>query len=329
VYMLEKLGISTGVDLNELVKTGAWISQRIGIPNGSRAGSAISAKLVDPKPFPQPVLSPRRWKVLESTKEYRSRRSGVNVEICLTRGRNGNALTTTLIEALIRLFRAYSLDHSVFRIILTGEGKYFCTGMDLKSTSTTEERFRNLKDLFRTIDECPKTTIAVVNGPCFGGGVGLAFVCDIRLATSQSTFTLSEVRLGLCPATISEYVIREWGISYTRVAMLTGRQITASELAHLKILQGVAEDQNSLQVALEALLQDLKFNAPGASKLSKDLIRVAYVDSGGEEQARVIKSSFDKMMITGSEHDYARSEFKKGIKAVDWEAMFQQSLSKL
>ena len=330
VYTLEKLGVSTGVNLNELVKIGTWISQQIGIPNGSRAGSAIAAKLLDSKPEPKPLSSPRSWQVLERTEDYRARRNSVNVEICLTRGGNGNALTTAMIKALISLFQTYSLDQSISRIILSAEGKYFCTGMDLKGASTTEEQFQNLRDLFHTIDECPKTTIAMINGPCFGGGVGLAFVCDIRLATSQTTFTLSEVRLGLCPATISKYIIREWGISYTRAAMLTARPIKASELADLKILQEVVEDQAKLQAALEKLLQSLKFTAPGASKLSKDLVRVAYTDAGGAEQARVIKASFDKMMAAGSEHGYARSEFKKGIKEIDWELRSQQSrVSKL
>lgn len=329
VYTLEKLGVSTGVDLAKLVQTGAWISQCIGLPNGSRAGAAIAAKLLASNTAAPPHTSLRRWQVLESTEEYRCSRSGVNVQICLTRGGNGNALTTTLITALVRLFRIYSLDQSVFRIILSAEGKFFCTGMDLKGTNSAEARFHDLADLFHTIDECPKTTIAVVNGPCFGGGVGLAFVCDIRLATSQATFTLSEVRLGLCPALISKYIIREWGIGYARAAMLMGRQIEASELADLRIVQGVVKDQSALQKALDILLQDLKFCAPGASKLSKDIVRAAYVDAGGAKQALLIKSSFDQMMDVGSEHNHARSEFKKGSKKIDWEAQSRQSKYKL
>lgn len=148
VYTLEKLGVSTSVNLNELVKTVTWISQQIGIPNGSRDGSAIAAKLHDLKPAPKSFFPPQTWQVLERTEDYRARRNGVNVEICLTRGKNGNALTITMIKALIRLFRSYSLNQSAFRIILSAEGKYFCTGVDLKGTSTTEEQFQNLRDLF-------------------------------------------------------------------------------------------------------------------------------------------------------------------------------------
>ena len=171
------------------------------------------------------------------------------------------------------------------------------------------------------------TTIAVINGPCFGGGVGLAFVCDIRLATSNTTFTLSEVRLGLCPATISKFIIREWGISYARTAMLTAREVKASELERLGILYSVVQDQAGLESGLEALLQSMKFNAPRASKMSKDLVRVAYLNAGGEVQGAVIKNSFDKMMDSGAEHGYARMKFKEGVKRVDWESRTRSLLT--
>ncbi|KAG4435293.1 hypothetical protein IFR05_009219 [Cadophora sp. M221] len=322
VYTLEQYGISTGVNLMELSKTGSWISEQLGIANGSRAGAAIVSKLEAQKPASpsKSSCSTRMWKVLESSEDYSVRRNGVNIEICLTRPKNGNALTKSMIEALTRLFKDFSDDETVFRIILRAEGKFFCTGMDLKGSGSTEEVFQGLNTLFHTIGACPKTTIAVINGPCFGGGVGLVFVCDIRIATSNTTFTLSEVRLGLCPATISKFVIREWGLSYARAAMLTAKKITASELEKMGLLYAVVQDTSALESATEKLLQTLKFNAPGASKLSKDLVRAAYVDAGGAGQAKVIKESFNKMMVGGSEHVYARSKFKEGIKEVDWES---------
>ncbi|PVH72833.1 aldolase [Cadophora sp. DSE1049] len=327
VYTLEKHGISTGVNLTELAKIGSWISAQLGIPNGSRAGEAIISKLRDINLPPKELPVSRSWQVLQSSDDYQVRRSGVNIEIRLTRPKNGNALTKSMLQALTRLFRDLSDDETVFRIILSAEGKYFCTGMDLKGTSSTEEQFNNLNTLFHTIDACPKTTIAVINGPCFGGGVGLAFVCDIRLATSDTTFTLSEVRLGLCPATISKFVIREWGISYARSAMLTAREIKASELEKLGILYAVVEDKSRLDLAVETLLQSMKFNASRASKLSKDLVRAAYAHPGGETQAAVIKKSFDEMMDAGAEHGYARLKFKEGVKRVDWESRARSFLT--
>lgn len=330
VYTLKRMGVSTGVNLNELVKTGTWISQQLGIPTNNRAGAAIAAKLQESTPKAKASILIMNWNIFEAAEDYRVRRSGANVEICLTRAKNGNALTTAMIRSLTRLFQEFSDDDSVFRIVLRGEGKFFCTGMDLKSTATAEQQYQNLKALLKSIDECPKVTIALVNGPCFGGGVGLAFVCDIRIATSNSTFTLSEVGLGLCPATISKYVIREWGLSYTRAAMLTARKIEASELEATKIIQRMVPDQMALNLAAEELLRSLRFYAPGASILSKDLVRVAYKNPGGLEQEEVIKTSFFKMMTGGSEHSFARSQFKQGVKKIDWdEKRWEKPVSKL
>lgn len=71
---------------------------------------------------------------------------------------------------------------------------------------------------------------ACLDGPAFGGGVGLAFSCDFRLCTTQSTVTPSEAKLDPCPATFSRYVIRELGIAFVWVVMLTARPVTEAEL---------------------------------------------------------------------------------------------------
>ncbi|TVY17580.1 Mitochondrial hydroxymethylglutaryl-CoA lyase [Lachnellula arida] len=329
LYTMEKLGIQTGVDLARVVAIGSWISQELGIPNSSRAGAALAVHLLDSRDSATRKDSKRGWKVLESSPGYSVYQSGANVKILLTNEKNGNALTSSMIEALTRLFKHFSTDDTVFRIILSGKGKYFCTGMDLKSGGTPEEQFSGLRALFHTIDICPKTTIAAINGPCLGGGVGLAFVCDIRLATSGATFKLSEVRLGLSPAIISKYIVREWGLSFARSAILTARNISPSELEGLKIVHRVAASQDDLEVTLDDMLHELRFTAPGASALSKGLLRAAWTDAGGEAQAKTIESVFKQMMAQGSESAFARKEFRRGVKGVDWEALSKEPLSKL
>lgn len=325
VYTLEKMGINTGVKLEALVATGVWISQQLGIPNGSRAGAALSAKFLEKSSATlhpsAPVLT---WTTLESTVEYCVYRSGATVKIHLTRPKNGNALTLAMITALTLLFKRFSADGSIFRIVISAAGKYFCTGMDLKNQGTSDEMFSSLRELFHVIDTCPKTTIAAINGPCLGGGVGLAFVCDIRLATSSATFKLSEVRLGLCPATISKYVIREWGFSFSRAAMLTARDIRPSELHALQIIHSVVPNHETLETELERLLSDLRFAAPRGSALSKDLVRAAWSHADGQEQDRVIESSFKEMMMEGSESKLAFKEFRRGVKGIDWESLSQK-----
>ncbi|TVY37811.1 Hydroxymethylglutaryl-CoA lyase, mitochondrial [Lachnellula subtilissima] len=314
VYTMEKLGIQTGVNLGQVVAIGSWISQELGIPNSSRAGAALAVHLPSPNVSGTGKISKRGWKMLESSPGYSVYQSGANVKILLTNEKSGNALTSSMVEALTRLFKQFSTDDSVFRVILTGKGKYFCTGMDLKSTGTPEEQFSGLRGLFHTIDTCLKTTIAAINGPCLGGGVGLAFVCDIRLATSGATFKLSEVRLGLSPATISKYIVREWGFGFARSAILTARNVSSSELEGLKVVHQVAASQEDLEVKLDNMLHEMRFVAPGASSLSKSLLEAAWTDAGGEVQAKTIENVFKRMMAQDSESTFARKEFRRGVK---------------
>jgi hydroxymethylglutaryl-CoA lyase len=330
VYTLHQMGIQTGVNLDEISTIGAWISQELKIPNGSRAGAAIiakqtSASAISTSSSATSIAPARSWAVFERTDEYCVYRRGANIKINLTRPRNGNALTNGMIQALIQLFHQFSVDDSVSRIIISSEGKFFCTGMDLKGTTTSEQMFSALTDLFHVIDSSPKTTIAAINGPCLGGGVGLAFVCDIRLATTNATFKLSEVRLGLCPAIISKYIIREWGFGFARASILTAQEVLPSELERLGAIYNVVPDREMLEVEMEKLLDRLRFSAPRASSLSKDLLRPAWTDAGGEEQARVIENSFTAMMAEGSESKFALQQFREGIKEVDWDALSQKA----
>jgi hydroxymethylglutaryl-CoA lyase len=67
-----------------------------------------------------------------------------------------------------------------------------------------EDQFHGLRNLFDAIDNAPQTIVAMITGPCLGGGVGLAMACDVRIAIETATFTLSETKLGLVPAVISK-----------------------------------------------------------------------------------------------------------------------------
>lgn len=291
-----------------------------------------------------------------------------------------------MIESLTTLFReVINKDPTIHRVIITGKGKYFCTGMDLgsstpssSSSSTTQEEeedqdtedplfsptlvplhARLLSRFFHTIDTCPKQTIALLNGPAFGGGVGLLTVCDIRLASASSSSLpspsspksssnffccLSEVRLGLCPATIARYIVREWGPSLARMAMLSGRKISADTLLSAGVLHGLlpvstAEEQEEcLERAFvkEWLLPDLRCAAPGAVGMCKGLVRTV---TGGEESDTDIVDrqgvrAFEEMLLgggggsgekgSGDRMNEARvgvGLFRKGVKGVVWEDM--------
>jgi hydroxymethylglutaryl-CoA lyase len=334
IYAFETMGISTGVDLQKVVEVGDWISKQIGRENGSRAGTAIFSKLhnVQQKPPTQRLVSNDNttWTLIDDVQEYQVFRSGHTIKLVLSRPQNGNALTANMLRSLAELFERLSDDESVSRIILTAKGKFFCTGMDLSASGATtgasaaeakDLQFRGLLRLFEAIDNAPQTTIAVINGSAYGGGVGLAFCCDIRLALADARFTLTEVKLGLCPATISKYVAREWGFSFTREAMLTARPVTPTEL-HDRIgsIHGIAKDEAGLEALLDGYLNQLKKCAPAASAKSKELLRAAYMHAGGVQQAATIRDVYDWMIRPSDEAKYGTEQFRAGHREIDWDA---------
>ena len=245
------------------------------------------------------------------------------VKITLTRSRNGNAMTSSMVEGLTQIFRKLARDLSVFHIVLAAEGKFFCTGMDLKSTestgtsesSTKSNDYSKITEFFSAIRNSPQTTIAVIDGPTFAGGVGLAFACDIRLASSQARFTLTEIKLGLSPAIISQWLIREWSLPFLREAMLTGREVKPTELQQLGAIHGIAEHTNAL---LEDYLDNLGKCAPRSATACKELLNLGWTEPGGSNHEGKIRQTFDEMMAPGSEGSFGIEQFRKKVKGIDW-----------
>lgn len=223
-----------------------------------------------------------KWALVSETEELQLYRSSVNLKIILNRPKNGNALTISMISDLTTIFKDANKNPQVSRVCITANGKLFCTGMDLgkdstpvaQDSSTSLAQFERLTELFEAIDKSPKVTIACLNGPAFGRGVSLAFSCDMRLATRNAAVTLSEVKLGLYPATISKYVIREWGIAFSREAMLSARTISAEELQARGLVSDVADSLDQLSTLLDGFLGRLRVASPNASRMSKDLAQL-------------------------------------------------------
>lgn len=327
VYMFHQAGVDTGVDLNKLVETGAWISSKLSKVNDSRAGAALLAKAASGKKAAVGSSAPATkidWQDWRNGEGIIIQRAGVNVKIVMNRPRNGNALTFKMIDELTTFFDEAAHDETITRIVLTGGGKFFCTGMDLAKDSTAvgsddlnAKQYTSLSRLFKAIDEAPQVTIAAINGPAFGGGIGLAFACDIRISVSTDV-TLSEVKLGLAPATISPYVIREWGAAFAREAMLSGRRISMTELQNRGVVAAVATNQQQLAEMVDNYLVQLKSSSSTGSKLSKELVRLSI--AGGETQVKGVKKVFEEMMKPGAQGDIGVKHFQKTKKYMDWDA---------
>jgi len=325
------MGIDTGVDLERLVDVGEWISQALSRRNESRAGAAIFAKRTDNK---KSVASEATTTISipESSQHLLVSRTGPTATITLNNPAKGNVLTASMVEHLRSVMSIFSSDPTTQVIVLTNNGNYFCTGMDLSSegpatSGSTESQLQNLLSTFECINACPKATIALINGSCFGGGVGLAFCCDIRIVNGEDTkFTLSEVKRGLVPATISKYVVREWGPSLSREAMITGRSIKPIELKRKGAIYAVTKSKEEAMAVLQDVIKHLTTSAPRAVSQVKELVNAV---AERKNEQKEIERVFVDMMRPSDEAKHGISEFRKGNKTVNWEQWYREKKAKL
>ena len=129
-----------------------------------------------------------------------------------------------------------------------------------------------LAAMLRTLDEFPCPTLALVNGAAFGGGIGLVAACDIAIASTQARFSLSEVRLGLVPATISPYVIAAIGQRAARRFYLTGERFDANTAHSIDLVHEVVP-HDELKAAGEKMIDTLLSGGPKAQAVAKTLIK--------------------------------------------------------
>ena len=199
--------------------------------------------------------------------------------VTLNRPEVHNAFNEEVISNLIECFEKVDNDQSVRVMILQSEGKSFSAGADLnwmkKMAGYSEaENLADAKQLARmlsTLYNLSKPTIAKVQGSAFGGAVGLVACCDIAIASRLSKFCLSEVKLGLIPATISPYVVQALGPRHAKRLFMTAEVISARRARRLGLVsESVSED--SLEQEVNNIALALIKNGPKAVTLSKQLV---------------------------------------------------------
>lgn len=141
----------------------------------------------------------------------------------------------------------------------------------------------------------------------------------MRLCPGSATFTLSEAKLGVCPAVISKYVVREWGVALARQAMLTGRSVTARELHSIGVVTIACSHTGGLENATDSLLDSLRFLSPSGSRMSKELVALGWKYGGRAEQQQRVSELFDEMLRPGTEGAHGAAEFQAS-RTVDWDA---------
>jgi len=199
--------------------------------------------------------------------------------VALARPEVRNAFNAELIAELRDAFIALSTDASVRAIVLAGEGKSFSAGADISWMRGALELGYdgNVADaeamsaMFRAIDQCAKPVIGRVHGAALGGGSGLTAVCDIAIASDETIFGFTEVKLGIIPAVISPFVLAKIGASHARALFLTGERFSAARAQAIGLVHEVVA-LDGLDTAVERVVGEIRTAGPHAVAAAKKLI---------------------------------------------------------
>jgi len=234
--------------------------------------------------------------------------------LTLNRPRVHNAFDNVLIGRMAEAVAALRDDPTARVVVVAAAGNSFSAGADLnwlkRAADYTPEQnladVRALAQLLKSLHRLPKPTIAAVQGPAYGGGVGLVACCDIAVAADTARFSMSEVRLGLLPGTVSPYVIAAMGERQARRYMLSGERIDAAEALRIGLVHKVVAAA-ALAAAVDELAATLLANGPKAMAETKALI------------AAVARAPLDDRLIDDTAARFARirasDEGREGVKA--------------
>ena len=240
--------------------------------------------------------------------------TGSVARITLTMPEIRNAFSDEVIQAITEAFADVGARADVRAVVLAAEGPAFCAGANLNwmrrmADYTREENLADaskLAAMLRTIAECPKPTIARVQGDVYAGGMGLVAACDMAVSVDTAWYCLSEVKIGLAPATISPYVIRAMGARAAQRYFLTAERFTAAEAHRIGFVhEVVATDQ--LDAKVDELLKALTSASPNAVRACKKLVM--------DVAEREINAGLIAATVQGIADIRASDEGKEGVQS--------------
>jgi len=225
-----------------------------------------------------------------------------------------NAFDDTVIAELSQAFAEAGAASQVKAIVLGANGPAFCAGANLNwmrrmADYTRDENLADagkLAEMLRTIAECPKPTIARVQGDVYAGGMGLVAACDMAVSVDTAWYCLSEVKIGLIPATISPYVIRAMGARASQRYFLTAERFNAAEAHRIGFVHEVVV-ADALDAKVDELLKALTGASPAALRACKTLL----ADVTGRE----IDDALIARTVDGIADIRASDEGREGVQA--------------
>lgn len=241
-------------------------------------------------------------------------KSGRLAQIIINRPERHNALDIAMIDEFHGALDQVSADRNIRVLQIRARGASFCAGADINWMRRMAEYnmadnvadAKRLAGLFEKVSLMTMPTIAVVNGPAYGGGIGIVAACDFAVAAPTAEFVLSEVKLGLIPAVISPHIIRAIGAHAAKRLFLTGAKFGAVEAERLGLLSSV-HPADELDAAVDALTKLMLENAPEAMAEAKELVQFVAARPLGRE---VIDGTVDRIAKRR-----ASAEGKEGLTA--------------
>ncbi|MFZ6846181.1 enoyl-CoA hydratase/isomerase family protein [Undibacterium sp. RuTC16W] len=234
--------------------------------------------------------------------------------VTLNRADVRNAFNETTIAEITQVFRELDTDTTIRAVVLAANGPAFCAGADLNwmkkmADYSHEENLADagqLAEMLRTIYTCSKPVVAKVQGDCYAGGMGLVAACDIVVSADVANYCLSEVKLGLIPATISPYVIKAMGESAARRYFITAERFSAAEAHRIGFVHELVSAE-ALDEKLAEIVKSLVSNSPNAVRQAKRLVQ--------EVASRELTGELIAATVEGIAHIRASEEGREGVRS--------------
>lgn len=232
------------------------------------------------------------------------------VQITLNRPEKRNALNQQIIEELIATFEEIQKDKKVSIVNIKGEGKLFCAGADIEwmktlgssSKEKIQKRFSQLAHMLELLYNLPQITVSTVHGAVYGGGIGLMAACDLTVALEDTTFSFSEINLGLVPSTISPYITKKLGSRVFKKLFVTGEKFNEQYAVQIGLIDDVVGEP-------EEFMNILATKPRGAMRTMKKLFK-----------------ALDKKQISIAKYAKSTQLISKLIKSNETQEIFQTFL---
>jgi len=245
------------------------------------------------------------------------KQDGAAVWVTMNRPDRLNALNTQLVTELRHFFTDLYWKQDIRVVVLTGAGRAFCAGLDLKDRGSENvsrgvseglRSQRSISEIVMAMRRCPQPIVAAINGAASGGGFAFALASDIRIATPQTRMNAAFIRIGLsaCDIGVSYFLPRMVGSSVAAEYMLTGRFMDAQRAQQLGLVSKIVE-ADALEDEARALVKDMLHATPLGLRLTKDALNYA-IDAQSLEAAIAMEDRNQILCAQGE-------DFREGVSA--------------